>query len=456
MKYNWQHQDWPNFIYDPSDFDQVVMQFQKKACSLQGRLEQLNIESQQEAHILLMVDEAINSSQIEGESLNREEIRSSVARFLGLKSEPNSAHSLKEQGIAALLISVRESLKQSLSKEKLCYWHKLLFQEDSPHKKPVLKGDYRDGTIDVIKDDLYGNVEVIFKAPGSSREQVIQEMDQFFAWYNTTDPSNKDVKHMSGPVRAAVAHLWFVSIHPFEDGNGRIGRAIAEHALYQDFENPPLFSISAIINNNAKQYYEQLQGTNEVMDISNWVQWFVKIVHEAQISAALKVDYILEKSKFWDKHKDTKLNERQRKAITRIFSSGPEGFITNGISNEHYRKMTKCSLATATRDLKDLIGKKMFYVVGSGKRNIRYLICFVENSVFKTNTFQKNTGSSNNGSRDSYIQATLEKLLGYIQRNMDFHQDKSNPKLLEMIEHYKELADGNSECLDRLRRHHPL
>ena len=393
-----------------------------------------------------MVEEAINSSQIEGENLSREEIRSSVARFLGLKFKPSSAHSLKEEGIAALLISVRESLKQHLSKDKLCYWHKLLLQEDDTQKKPILKGDYRNETVDVIKDDLYGNVEVIFKAPGASIEEVTHEMDQFFTWYNATDPSNEVGINLSGPVRAAVAHLWFVSIHPFEDGNGRIGRAIAEHALYQDFENPPLFSISATINDKRKQYYEQLQGTNEVMDISNWVQWFVNIVHEAQISAALKVDYILEKSKFWDKHKETKLSERQHKAITKIFSSGPEGFITNGISNVQYRTITKCSLATATRDLKDLIEKEVLYLVGSGKRNIRYLICFVENSVFK-----KGTNSSKGGSRDIYIEATLEKLLGNIQRNIDFHQDKYNPKLIEMIEHYKELADENNEHLNKLK-----
>ncbi len=446
MKYNWQHKDWPKFIYNSSDFDYEVVQFQKKAYSLQGRLEQLNIESQQEAHILLMVEEAINSSQIEGEDLNREEVRSSVARFLGLKIEPNSVHSLKEEGIAALLISVRESLKQHLSKDKLCYWHKLLIQEDDSSKKTILKGEYRNETVDVIKDDLYGNIEVIFKAPGTSREEVTHEMEQFFAWYNATDPSHEVGINLSGPVRAAVAHLWFVSIHPFEDGNGRIGRAIAEHALYQDFENPPLFSISTTINDKRKQYYEQLQGTNEAMDITNWVQWFVKIVHDAQISAALKVDYILEKSKFWNKHKKTKFSERQHKAITKIFSSGPEGFITNGITNAQYRTMTKCSLATATRDLKDLIEKEVLYLVGSGKRNIRYLICFVENNVFK-----KRANFLKDGSRDSYIEATLEKLLENIQRNLDFYQDKSNPKLIEIIEHYKELADKNSEYLDKLK-----
>jgi len=445
MKYNWQHKNWPEFIYNSSDFDHLVMQFQNKAYSLQGRLEQLNIESQQEAHILLMVEEAINSSEIEGENLNREEVRSSVARFLGLKIKKSTTPSLKEEGIAALLINVRESLNQHLSKEKLCYWHKLLLQEDNS-RKLILKGDYRDGTVDVIKDDLYGNVDVIFKAPGISREEVTLEMDKFFSWYNTTDPSNEGGHFLSGPVRAAVAHLWFVTIHPFEDGNGRIGRAIAEHALYQDFENPPLFSISAAINNNRNQYYEQLQSTNEVMDISNWIQWFVNIVHDAQISATLKVDYILEKSKFWDRHIETKFNERQHKAIAKIFDSGPEGFITNGINNKKYRAITKCSLATATRDLKDLVNKDVLYLEGSGKRNIRYLICFVENSVFK-----RHDDSLHGGSRDKFIEITLEKLLENIQRNIDFHQDKYNSKLLEMIEHYEQLADESEALLHKLK-----
>jgi len=445
MKYNWQHQNWPEFIYNASDCDDIVRKFQNKAYGLQGRLEQLNIASQQEAHILLMVEEAINSSEIEGENLNREEVRSSVARFLGLKVDPSSASFLKEEGMAALLISVRESLNQRLSKEKLCYWHNLLLQGVDNPRKSILKGDYRNETVDVIKDDLYGNVEVVFKAPGISRKEVTQEMDQFFTWYNATNPLNENGCFLLGPVRAAVAHLWFVSVHPFEDGNGRIGRAIAEHALYQDFENPPLFSISLAINNNRKQYYEQLQGTNEVLDISNWIQWFVNIVHDAQISAAAKVDFILEKSKFWDKHKETKLNERQRKAISKVFASGPEGFITNGISNEKYRMMTKCSLATATRDLKDLINKNILYLEGSGKRNIRYLLCFVENSVFK-----KNNDSLQTGSRDKFIENTLEKLLVNIQRNIDFYQDKSNPKLLEMIEHYEQLADGSNAVLSKL------
>lgn len=447
MKYNWQLPNWPEFVYNSTDFDNIVQQYQKKAYSLLGRLEQLNIESKQEAHILLMVEEAINSSEIEGENLNREEVRSSVARFLGLEIKRSSTPSLKEEGIAALLIDVRESLDQELDKEKICYWHKLLLQEDENPKKPILKGDYRNGTIDVIKDDLYGNVEVVFKAPGTSRKDVTEEMNRLFAWYNKTKPSNENIHNLSGPVRAAVAHLWFVLIHPFEDGNGRIGRAIAEHALYQDFDSPPLFSISATINVNRKQYYKQLQATNKTLDISNWVGWFVNIVHESQISAIGKVNFILEKSKFWDKHKETKLSQRQHKAITKIFMSGPEGLITQGISNEKYRSITGCSLATATRDLNDLIYKDILHIEGTGKRNIRYLINFVENSVFK-----KKEALCQNGSRDKFIDETLQKLLSNMRRNLDFHQDRNNPKLIEMIEHYKQLAEGNDEALSKLNR----
>ena len=155
MKYNWQQKNWPEFTYNTSELETVVQKYQQNAYSLLGRLAQLNLEFQQEAHILLIVEEAINSSEIEGENLNREEVRSSVARFLGLNVESSLIPHLKEEGIAALLINVRESLDQPLSKDKLCYWHKLLLQEEDNSRKPILKGDYRNETVDVIKDDLY-------------------------------------------------------------------------------------------------------------------------------------------------------------------------------------------------------------------------------------------------------------------------------------------------------------
>ena len=217
---------------------------------------------------------------------------------------------------------------------------------------------------------------------------------------------------------------------------------------FKDFDNPPLFSISTTINHNRKYYYQQLQGTNKGFDISNWIHWFVDIVHEAQVAAIQKVDFILEKSKFWDRYKETELNKRQHKAISKIFESGPQGFITDGISNEKYRNMTKCSLATATRDLKDLVTKDMLTIEGSGKRNIRYLINVVEDSVFR-----KAKVTSQQGSRDKFIEATLEKLLNNIHRNIDFHQDKSKPKLFELIEHYQQLADGHTEALDELDKY---
>ncbi len=449
MKYNWQHAQWPKFVYKADDFDELVQRYQKKAYSLLGRIEQLNIGDKQEAHILLMVEEAISSSQIEGEQLNREDVRSSVARFLGLKIDQKALPCLKEEGIAALLIDVRESLKQALSEKKLCYWHKLLLQDNDNSRRAISKGKYRDEKVDIIKDDLYGNIDVVYQAPGATRAEVREQMALFLTWYNDTAPTldtSADASRiLSGPVRAAIAHLWFVAIHPFEDGNGRIGRAIAEHALYQDFENPPLFSLSTTINANRKQYYAQLQATNGTIDISDWISWFVSTVYESQVSAIAKVDFILQKAKFWDAHRATKLSERQHKVLTSMFSSGYDGLIEKGLSNEKYRAITGCSLATATRDLNDLIDKNILYIEGSGRRNLRYLINFSEQTVFKTQN-----PKSKKGSRDDFIGKTLDKLLHNIKRNLDFHQDSSNAKLIDMLDHYKQLAGDDEEALNKL------
>jgi Fic family protein len=398
-----------------------------------------------------MLEEAINTSAIEGENLNREEVKSSVARFLGIDLTKNKGFFPKEDGIYAMLLDVRESIKSDVSKKMLCKWHKTMLYGSENYKKTVLKGQYRDAYTEIIKDDIYGNVDVIFKAPGVTREEVTEQMNEFLAWYNASSPLNNSDIDMPGPARAAIAHLWFVSIHPFEDGNGRIARAIAEHALFQDFDSPPLFSISTAINDGRDDYYKELASTNESMDVSNWVNWFVKKVSHSQDLAIKKVDFILKKAKFWDKYGNVKLNERQQKVLDKIFGSGLDGFIKVGISNEKYRAITgNNSNTTTTRDLKDLVEKSIFYVSGTGRRNLRYNINLVEdNAVFKI----KHSGKvSNEGNREKFIQATLEKMLVIIQRNLDFHQDINNPKLLSLIENYKELAEGEEEYFDKLEK----
>jgi len=450
MKYNWQHKDWPNFTYNSDKFVEIINAYKKKAYGFQGRLNQLNESSQAEAHINLMVEEAINTSAIEGENLNREEVRSSVARFLGISLTKQKGYFPKEDGISEMLINVRESIGSKLSKAKICHWHKsLLHGSEGHYSKPIIKGEYRDTHVEIVKDDNYGNVETIFEGPGETRAEVTIQMDQFIEWYNETSPRNNNGINIAGPERAAIAHLWFVSIHPFDDGNGRIARAISEHALFQDFDNPPLFSISMAINDDRGDYYKQLAGTNDSMEVSNWVKWFAEKVEISQDLSIKKVDFILNKAKFWNRFKDINLNVRQKKAVNKVFGSGYDGFVKDGISNEKYRAITASTHSTATRDLKDLVEKNMFKIAGTGKRNLRYEINLSEeNPVFS----MKGTGIiSKTGNRDKFIQSTLDKILLTIERNMNFHQDTTNPKLSLLIESYTELAEGNDEYLNKLK-----
>lgn len=449
MKYNWQHKDWPNFTYNSDDLIEIIDAYKKKAYGFQGRLNQLNEASQAEAHINLMVEEAINTSAIEGENLNREEVRSSVARFLGISLTKQKGYFPKEDGISEMLINVRESIGGNLSKEKICHWHKsVLHGSEGHYSKPIKKGEYRDTHVEIVKDDNYGNVETIFEGPGETREEVTAQMDEFIEWYNDTSPLNKNGINIPGPARAAIAHLWFVSIHPFDDGNGRIARAISEHALFQDFDSPPLFSISMAINDDRGDYYKQLAGTNESMDVSKWVKWFAEKVEKSQDLSIKKVEFILKKAKFWVKFKDTKLNDRQSKVIDKIFGSGYKGFVENGISNEKYRAITGCTHSTATRDLKDLVGKDMFLISGTGKRNLSYEINLQEsNPVFSMKGIDN---ISKTGNRDKFILSTLNKMLVTIERNIAFHQDNENPKIKSLVEAYKELAEDNDQYLTKL------
>jgi Fic family protein len=457
MKYNWQLPDWPNFSYKTEGLAKIISEYKKCAYGFQGKLEQISEESQAEAYINLIVEEAISTSAIEGENLNRAEVRSSVARFLGINLTPQKGYFPKEEGIAALLISVRESFKQPLSKEKLCYWHKQLLHgsEASPlyqeNRHQITKGDYRDKHIEIIKEGPFGEQDVIFEGPGDTRQAVSTEMDKFIAWYNATSPLSDIGNEIAGPVRAAIAHLWFVAIHPFDDGNGRIARAIAEHALFQDFDNPPLFSLSMCINDYRGEYYKQLANTNASMEVSQWVSWFASMVKTAQNLSIEKVDFILKKAKFWHKHTATKINARQQKALDKIFGSGLNGFVKQGISNEKYRAITGCPPATATRDLKDLVDKGIFLLAGTGRRNLRYMINLVEdNPVFNIKGDTNDTVESNQSKRAQFLKGITDKLLNNIHRNVDFHQDVSNPKLLDLTAQYKELVGDDKEALSKL------
>lgn len=443
IKYNWQHPNWPKFTYQSDGLNKIIDEYTKISSNLQGQVSQLDQHNKSEAYIFLMVEEAINTSEIEGENLNREEVRSSVARYLDLDLSQPKGIFHKETGIASLLIDVRKNFSSELSKEMICNWHKLLLtgQESYCAKRDIKIGQYRTGPVDIVTGS--GDYEeVVFEGPAG--DIVESEMSVFVEWYNSTSHLNDNSDYIPGPVRSAIAHMWFTSIHPFGDGNGRIARAISEHALFQDFDIPPLFSLSTPINENRDGYYKMLAESSRIhpsVDLTLWVKWFADITKDAQIDAKNKIDFILKKSIFWDHHKDTTLNKRQQKITNKFFEFGADGLIKTGINSERYQAITGCSSATATRDLKGLVEKGILVPSQSGGRSLRYFINLIEEKpVF--NVFPK----SNN---KKLIEASINKLVDDIVRNINFHQ-APNKQLNKLIDKYQEFADGDQAHLKRL------
>lgn len=321
-----------------------------------------------------MVNEAVKTSQIEGEMLNSEDVRSSIKNFLGLSNPPTRVLDPKAEGISALMVDLRKTYTELLTKEKLFHWHQMVLPpEDKSLLKPNIRiGQWRttESPMQIVSGPI-GYETVHYEAPPSHR--VDEEMERFLKWYNNSCPLNPDRKeNLSGPERSAIAHLWFESIHPFDDGNGRVGRAIAEQALAQDARGPALLSLSSAIERNKKEYYEQLhQASKPDMDATPWVNWFCVTVMQAQKEAAYKVQFILQKARYWNDHEGNDLNARQAKAINKVFNAGIEGF-QYGISAKKYMGMTGCSKATATRDLAELVQKGCLSPLKKVGRNARY------------------------------------------------------------------------------------
>ncbi len=362
-KFNWQLSQWPEFEYDLCSIQDEIYQYGKMAGMANGAVSQLSQELQYEAYVDLMVSEAINTSEIEGEHLNRKDVRSSIRNYLGLNSSPERVGDVKAEGIAALMVSVRNNYQTLLTKERLFEWHTLLLHsnEDLLGRRYDI-GQWRTDDMDIVSGPV-GYEKTHYVAPPP--EVVPVEMTRFIEWFNNTHPMHSDDK-IPGPIRAAIAHIWFESIHPFSDGNGRIGRALSEVILAQDMHHPVLLSLSTEIEKNRKHYYEELSFASKTLNITQWIIWFVNTINKAQSHSKEMINHILRKSKFWDIHQKTLLNKRQKKVISKMFEAGPAGF-QGGISAKKYTSMTKCSKATATRDLTELRKKSILIETGTGR-----------------------------------------------------------------------------------------
>ena len=328
-----------------------------------------------------MVSEAIKTSEIEGEYLNRDDVRSSIRNCLGLSNPPERVGNVKAEGISALMVSVRSTFHQLLTEELLLYWHKLVMHTDQESATDLLGrnfevGQWRTEAMEIVSGPI-AYEKTHFIAPPA--EYLAQEMKQFIDWFNNTHPMHSN-SQMPGPVRAAIAHIWFESIHPFSDGNGRIGRALSEIILAQDMQSPVLLSLSTEIEANKKHYYEELGSASKDLNITQWITWFVNLINNAQIKSQSIIDHVLSKARFWDKHINTIMNTRQEKAIKKLFQHEPSGF-EGGLTAKKYMSITKCSKATATRDLTDLRDKAILIEMDAG-RSTKYILS-LDNNIKK-------------------------------------------------------------------------
>ena len=365
MSWNWQSPDWPDFKWDRSRLSAAEEQFLLGAGIAIGTVKHLAEDERNQLLVEVMSGEAVTTSAIEGEVLNRASVQSSILRQLGLASPDKRRVMPAEQGIAEMMVDLYRSFSQPLSNEMLFGWHRMV---TAGRKDLADIGRYRTSKepMQVISGRI-GAPTVHFEAPPSKR--VPAEMKRFIFWFNRTAPQGKEP--LPAITRAGAAHLFFESIHPFEDGNGRIGRAIAEKAMTQSFGQPALVSLATAILAHQKSYYQALERANQQIDITEWLAWFASIALEAQRRSIAQVEFIIAKAKMLDRLRG-QINERQQKAILRMFGEGPEGF-KGGLSAGNYSTITGASPATTTRDLSDLTEKGALLRTGE-RKHARYTL----------------------------------------------------------------------------------
>lgn len=356
MPWNWQLPDWPKFKYHTDLTANQEKEFLLNSGGLGALIKNINRQDYSQFLVEILSQEASDSSKIEGEFLDRESLQSSIKRHFGLiptlKKEGK-----KEAGVAELLCDVYDNFQDPLTHQMLEKWHSLLLKDEfegvgkyRTHEEPMQ-----------IISNRFGSTRVFFEAPPS--KVVFREMEQFLKWFNSTS------LHLPTLERAAIAHLYFESIHPFEDGNGRLGRALIEKILSQGIRRPALIAISKVLERRKKEYYAALERCNHTLEINHWVEFLAGAILEAEKSSSQLLHFLIQKSKIFTELKEN-LNSRQEKVLLKLFDCGPEGF-KGGLSAENYIAITKASRATATRDLADLV--ELGAIIKTGElRHTRY------------------------------------------------------------------------------------
>ncbi len=356
--WNWQQADWPDFRYDRTKLDVLEAEFLRQSGVFSGSIRHINVGDKEQITVELISEEALNTSEIEGEILNRDSLQSSIRRNFGLATD-NRKIPPAEQGIAQMMVELYREFEVPMCDTLLFRWHESLM---NGRRDLANIGSYRTGSnpMQVVSGPLH-NPKVHFEAPSSST--VPAEMKRFMQWFTRTSPKGKTPLPIL--TRAGIAHLFFVTIHPFEDGNGRIGRAIAEKAISEGLGHAALIALSLTINRGRKTYYNILERSNKGNEITTWLNYFAETVLDALAHSQELVDFLISRTKFYDRLRG-QLNKRQDKVIARMMREGPSGF-KGGLSAENYIRLTGTSRATATRDLQDLVEKQALVRTGTLK-----------------------------------------------------------------------------------------
>lgn len=353
-------ENWPNFVWDHEKITDMLITLRHEQGRLIGRMESIGFQVREEAVLEALTQDVVKSSEIEGELLDQSLVRSSVARHLGIEVAADPVDKNIE-GVVAMILDATQKFNDPFTKERLFQWHALLFPSGESGYTKIRVGAWRTGPVQVVSGRA-GKELVHFEAPKA--ERVASDMEIFLNWLDTETA-------MDLVLKSAIAHLWFVTIHPFDDGNGRIGRAIADLVLARSEKSACRFySLSAQIQKEGKSYYAILEKTQkEDVNITTWIEWFLNCLGNAMQQALSTLDKTMQKGTFWQALSKTPLNDRQRLVINRLLD-GFDGKLTSS----KWAKLAKCSQDTALRDILDLVDRKIFSKNPEGGRSTSYSI----------------------------------------------------------------------------------
>jgi Fic family protein len=360
--YIYQQENWPDFTWNINELSDLLAIVRNKQGRLIGKMEALGFHLQNEAFLETLTTDILKSTEIEGIILNKAEVRSSVARRLGIDIGGLSPTNRDIEGVVDMMFDATTNFDKSLTKQRLFNWHYALFPTGRSGMYKIIVGNWRDdstGPMQVVSGAM-GKEKVHYQAP---RAQIIdKEITAFLKWFNKTD-------HIDLVLKAGIAHLWFVTLHPFEDGNGRIARAITDMLLARSDGIPQRFySMSSRIQKERKTYYEKLEKTQKGdLDITEWIYWFLNTLLEAIVNSEETLALVIRKHRFWNAHGTEIKNERQKKVLNKLLDE-----FTGNLTSSKWAKIAKCSQDTALRDIQDLINKGILIKSDSGGRSTNY------------------------------------------------------------------------------------